>query len=189
MSHFAWGARCSAVGAPVVLFEAAMEEPEFIVIGRVLAPWGVRGQMKVEPMTDFPERFSPGQVVYFEGSPFSVEKSHQIGRNVILKLATIDTIEESETLRGRFLEVEASSIQPLPPGQYYQFQVQGMEVWTEDGEPLGKVHEILPTGSNDVYVVRGRRGEILVPAIEDVVKEVDPERGRITVHVIEGLLP
>lgn len=158
------------------------------MIGRVLAPWGIRGQMRVKPLTDFPERFSPGQVVHFEGRAVSVEKSHQMGRTIILKLETIDTVEDSERLRGHFLEIRASETHPLPPDQYYQFQVLGMEVWTDEGDLLGKVGEILPTGSNDVYVVPGRRGEILIPAIEDVVKEVDLERGRITVHVIEGLL-
>lgn len=166
-----------------------MEETEFIAIGRVLASWGIRGQVKVQVMTDFPERFCPGQVVYLAGRPLSIEKSHRVGKNIVLKLACIDTVEESAKLRGQLLEVEVSQVPPLPEGQYYHFQMLGMEVWTVEGELLGSVSEILPTGSNDVYVVRGKRGEILVPAIEDVVKEVDLGQRRITVEVIEGLLP
>ena len=80
-------------------------------------------------------------------------------------------------------------LRPLPPGQYYQFQLMGLEVWTSDGKRLGQVAEILPTGSNDVYVVQGEDGELLIPAIEDVVKSVGLETGRITVELIEGLLP
>ncbi|MFH1485526.1 MAG: ribosome maturation factor RimM [Chloroflexota bacterium] len=166
-----------------------MEEPEFLTIGRVLAPWGIRGQMKVEAMTDFPERFLPGHSVYLMGKLFTIEDSRQTNKSIILKLVTIDTVEDSEKLRGQLLEVKLNEIPPLPPDQFYHFQVLGMKVFTEGGELLGEVREIMPTGSNDVYVVHGNRGEILIPAVDDVVKEMDMEQGRIIVEVIEGLLP
>ncbi|MBI2909358.1 MAG: 16S rRNA processing protein RimM [Chloroflexi bacterium] len=166
-----------------------MQETEYIAVGRVLAPWGIRGQMKIEPMTDFPERFAPGQGLYSQGRAVTVEKSHRLGRYVVLKLVGVDTVEESESFRGRLLEVKASEVKPLAPGQYYHFQLVGLGVWTDEGEFLGEVREVMETGSNDVYVVDAPRGEILIPAIEDVVKEVDLERRRITVQVIEGLLP
>lgn len=164
-----------------------MEKPESLAVGRIVAPWGVKGQVKVEPMTDFRGRLGPGRVIYVQEKPLSIEKSHWLGRQVIVKLSSVDTVEQAEKLRGELLEVKLDEIPALEPDRYYQFQIVGMEVCTEEGEPLGKVTEILETGSNDVYVVRGPRGEILVPAIEDVVKEVDLARGRITIEPIEGL--
>lgn len=105
-----------------------------------------------------------------------------------MKLATMDGIAAAEKLRQQPLEVPRSQAQPLPPGQYYVFQIIGLEVWTTGGDNLGHVAEIMPTASNDVYLVRGPRGEVLIPAIEAVIKEIDLERGRMTIEAIEGLL-
>lgn len=105
----------------------------------------------------------------------------------ILKLRGIDTREDAEGLAGVELEVPTEDVPPLPDGSYYHFQILDMEVWTSAGELLGIVVDILITGSNDVYVVRGGDREILVPALEDVVLEVDVEGGRLTVDLPEGL--
>jgi 16S rRNA processing protein RimM len=77
----------------------------------------------------------------------------------------------------------------LGEGEYYHFQILGLEVRTTSGEVLGRVEQIISTGSNDVFVVRGQRGEVLIPSVDDVVKSVDPAGGRIEVEVVEGLLP
>ena len=153
-----------------------------------MGPQGTKGELKVEPTTDFPQRFAPGEQLWVQGRPLTVESSRRHRGHVILKLAAIDTIAEAEKLRGQPLEVPLSNAQTLPQGQYYVYQIVGLEVWTTAGEELGQVAEVAPTGSNDVYVVRGPRGELLIPAIEDVVKEIDLERGRITIEAIEGLL-
>jgi 16S rRNA processing protein RimM len=84
--------------------------------------------------------------------------------------------------------VPQSQLRPLPKDEYYQYQLLGLEVWTTGGELLGRIANILPTGSNDVYIVPSRHGELLIPAIEDVVKSVELERGRIVIEVINGLL-
>jgi len=97
-------------------------------------------------------------------------------------------VEDATELRGQFLEVPQSQIRPLPNGEYYQFQLLGLEVWTTEGELLGRIAHILPTGSNDVYVVPSKHGELLIPAIEDVVISIDLEKGRIVIELIEGLL-
>lgn len=163
-------------------------DSQFIVVGRVVAPWGVRGEIKVEVMTDFPDRFSPQAEVHIDGQPMTIERSRWHQGRVILKLATIDSAEAAQGFGGRFLEVPRSQLRPLPKDEYYQFQLLGLEVWTVEGELLGRIAHILPTGSNDVYMVPSRHGELLIPAIEDVVKSVDLERGRIVIEVIEGLL-
>ena len=163
-------------------------DSQFIVVGRVVAPWGARGEIKVEVMTDFPDRFSPQEEVHIDGRPMTIDRSRLHQGRVILKLATIDSVEAAQGLRGRFLEVPQSQLRPLPKDEYYQYQLLGLEVWTTGGELLGRIANILPTGSNDVYIVPSRHGELLIPAIEDVVKSVELERGRIVIEVIKGLL-
>ena len=105
----------------------------------------------------------------------------------ILKLQGIDTREGAEELASVELEVPIEEVPPLPDGSYYHFQILDMEVWTSAGEHLGIVEDILSTGSNDVYVVRRGDGEILVPAIEGVVLDVDVQGGRLTVDLPDGL--
>ncbi len=163
-------------------------EPEFLVVGLVLAPWGIKGEIKVEVMTDFPQRFAARNQVYIDGRPMTIERGRRHSGKVVLKLASVDTVEAAEKLRGRYLEVPSSDAFALPEGQYYRFQIIGLEAWTTEGEFWGEIADILPTGGNDVYLVRGERGEFLIPAIEDVVKSVDLEKGRIIIEAIEGLL-
>lgn len=164
------------------------EDPQFIDIGRIVAPWGVKGDARAEAMTDFPDRFATGAELYIDGHPFTIERSHWHKGKVIIKLATIDSIEAAQRLKGRLLQIPLSRLHPLPPGECYQFQVIGLEVWTTEGELLGRVADILPTGSNDVFVVPSHDGEQLIPAIDDVVKSIDLEQGRITIEAIDGLL-
>ena len=163
-------------------------DSQFIAVGRVVTVWGVRGEVKVEAMTDFPDRFSPQEKVYIKGQAVTIEQSRWHRGRVILKLATIDKVEDATELRGQLLEVPQSQVRPLPNGEYYQFQLLGLEVWTTEGELLGRISHILPTGSNDVYVVPSKHGELLIPAIEDVVISIDLEKGRIVIELIEGLI-
>ena len=164
------------------------QDDEAIVVGRVVAPWGAKGEVKVEVMTDFPNRFSPGEEVHINGCPMSIEKSRWHKGRAILKLSTVDSAEAAEKLRGRWLEIPAAKLRSLPQDQYYQFQLMGLEVWTTKGQHLGRIADILPTGSNDVYLVQGEFGELLIPAIEDVVKSIELEKGRIVIELIAGLL-
>jgi len=160
----------------------------FISVGRIVAPWGVKGELKVEVLTDFPERFAPKRQVYVDGSPLIIESSRPHKKNLVLKFATIDSIEAAEKLRGRLLEVPYSEVYALPEGEYYRFELMGLEVCTTAGEPLGRIDHILATGSNDVFVVRADGKEVLIPAIEDVVKSIDIEKGRVVIELIDGLL-
>ena len=164
-----------------------MTAGEFLTVGRVLAPWGMKGEVKAEVMTEFPERFSPPGELYIEGCPVTIERSRWQKGKVILKLVSVNTVEDAEKLRGQPLDIHESQIYPLSEGQYYQFQLIGLEVWTGGGEFLGNIRDILPTGSNDVLLVKGERGELLIPAIEDVVKTVELEAGRVVVELVQGL--
>ena len=118
----------------------------------------------------------------------TIETSRWHKGQVILKLATIDSVEAAQALSGRFLEVPLSKLHPLPADEYYRFQLIGLDVLTTGGELLGQIAKILPTGSNDVYVVPTEGGELLIPAIDDVVKSVDLGKACMVIEVIEGLL-
>ena len=162
--------------------------PESLIVGRILAPWGIRGEVKVEVLTDFPERFAPQKVVYLNTRPLEIESCRPHKQQLVVKLATIDSVEDAEKLRGQDLTIPRSELSRLPEGQYYTFQIIGLKVVTTEGELLGHITEIMTTGSNDVYIVEGKRGEILIPAIEDVVKSIDLKKGKVVIEAIKGLL-
>jgi len=165
-----------------------LSEPEYVTIGQILAPWGIKGKLKVEVVTDFPQRFAPSSKIYINQQPMTIDATEWHKGKAIIKLSTIDSIEDAQRLRGQPIEIHHSQLQPLPQGQYYHFQLIGLEVQTTQGELLGNITEILTAESNDIYVVNGARGEILIPAIEDVVKSIDLNKGRIVIEPIEGLL-
>ena len=162
--------------------------PESLIVGRILAPWGIRGEVKVEVLTDFPERFAPQKVLYLNARPLEIESCRPHKQHLVVKLATIDSVEDAEKLRGQALTIPRSELSRLPEGQYYTFQIIGLAVLTTEGEHLGQVTDIMATAGNDVYIVEGKRNEILIPAIEDVVKYIDLEKGEMVIEAIEGLL-
>jgi len=163
--------------------------PEFLIVGRVVAPWGRRGEVKVQVVSNFPDRFAAGQTLYVDGEPLRIEDSRYHRQHILLKFLGIDSIEEAEKLRKQDLMIPLSQVRELPPGEFYIFQLVGLDVVTADGRALGRIIDVMATGSNDVYVVAGECGEILIPAIEDVVLSIDLDRGRVLVEPIEGLLP
>ena len=162
--------------------------PESLIVGRILAPWGIRGEVKVEVLTDFPERFAPQKVVHLNARPLEIESCRPHKQHLVVKLATIDSVEDAERLRGQVITIPSSELYPLLQGQYYTFQIIGLDVLTTEGQYLGQVTDIMATASNDVYIVESERGEILIPAIEDVVKSIDLQKGKIIIEAIEGLL-
>jgi 16S rRNA processing protein RimM len=161
----------------------------YVAVGRILGPWGLQGDLKVEPLTDFPERFAAGCSLYVEGVSYAIEGCRWHKGKVYIKLSGIDDATAAGALRQRFLEVPEEELKPLSEGEYYQFQIVGLEVRTTEGQPLGKVAQILSTGSNDVFVVHGEGGELLIPALDDIVKAIDLDGGWMEVELVEGLLP
>jgi len=161
---------------------------EFITVGEILALWGIKGKVKVRLETDFPQRFYPRSQVYINQQPMTIESAEWHGNKFVIKLDTIDSAQDAQKLRGKPVQIHPSQAYPLPEGQYYHFQLIGLEVRTTGGELLGNITGILSTKSNDNYIVHGTKGEILIPAIEDVVKSIDLDRSSMTVEPIEGLL-
>jgi 16S rRNA processing protein RimM len=165
-------------------------EPVFLLIGRVLRPHGVRGSLLVEPLSEIVETIPAGSTVYLgpERRPARTVGMLRHGRMYRMQIVGCEDRDAAEAFRGMELQIEVEERPPLPPGRYYHWQVIGLRVATEAGEPLGEIRQILETGANDVYVVATPDGsEILLPAITSVVRGVDLEAGVMTVHMLPGL--
>ncbi len=158
-----------------------------MLVGKVMAPVGVRGEVKVEVHSDISHRYSTGAVLYIDGSPIPVLSCRTIPRALVVMFGGVDSRAAAETLRGKNICVPESDVPSLPEGTYYHYELVGMRVFTIDGEDLGTVTDVLVTGANDVYVVSGDRGETLVPALAGVVEGVDVKNRRLTVDLPETL--
>lgn len=164
--------------------------PRYLVIGRVARPWGTQGEVKVEIMTDFPDRFSLLRKVYLgpKAVPFALKGFRLHKGAALLKLEGCHDRASVEKLRGQWVQIPIEEAVPLEEDEYYQHQIVGLAVWTAGGEYLGTVDEVISTGSNDVYVVRGEGRGVLIPAIEDVVLEINLSQRRLMVELMEGLI-
>lgn len=173
--------------------------PKMIAIGRVVSAFGRRGEVKVLPLTDFPERFSVTARVYVGGeaaatpygeglAAFGVERSRPHKGAVLLKLSGVDSIGEAEKLRGKLLWVPEEEAWPLPKGHYWVHDVIGLRVFSTDGHPVGRVEEVIRTPANDVYVVRNGGRETLIPAVKEAVQRIDLEEGVMTVSSSAGMV-
>ena len=162
----------------------------FLAVARVVAAHGIRGEVRCEIITDFPERLQRTQRLYRSEAylPVELEKARLEKQGAILKLANVESRSEAEALRGQVLYVEEADAVRLPGGSYFWHQIIGLRVRSDAGEDLGEIADIMQTGSNDVYVIRKNGGELLLPAIKDVVQDIDLAAGVMTVHLIEGLL-
>jgi len=146
--------------------------------------------VKVEIMTDFPDRYSLLRKVYLgpKAVTFALEGFRLHRGAALLKLGGCHDRASVEKLRGQLVQIPIEEAMPLEADEYYEHQIVGLAVWTAGGEYLGTVDEVMSTGSNDVYVVRGEGQEILIPAIEDVVLEINLAQGRLVVELMEGLV-
>ena len=170
-------------------------EPRYLVVGQIAGAHGLYGEIKVDLLTDDPHRFQELDHVFLgkegdEPSPLALKgyRLHQ-GR-VLLQLESCTDREQAQSLRGLLVQVPREEAIPLEEDEYFEYQILGLAVWTSEDEYLGTIEEIIYTGANEVYVIRGQAPgprEILIPAIEKVVLEVDLEAGRMTVQVPEEL--
>lgn len=158
-----------------------------IVIGKAGAPHGVRGELRVLPLTDFPERFQQLRRVYVGDELMDVEDCWYHKQFVIMKLKQCPHREAAAELTGSLLYVDRADAMPLAEGEYYTFDIIGLEAFDPEGISLGFVTEVLKTGSNDVYVVskKGEAKQLLVPALKAVVKEINLPEGKMIVDLPE----
>ncbi len=173
-----------------------------MAVGQIIGVHGVRGELKATILTDDPSRFDLLRQVFVgpdgaEPTLYDLEGYRLHQKWVLIKLRGVDDRDKAQTLRDQLIQVPFEQAIPLEDGEYYEHQIVGLEVWTVDGQNLGRVIEILYSPAHQVYVVRGRDAqspkeglrEILIPAVASVVQEVDLEAGRLLVDLPEGLLP
>lgn len=166
---------------------------EYFEIGQIVNTSGLKGVIKVKPFTDDITKFNNLKTIYIsikkELKEFKIEQVRFSKNMVFLKLEGIDTIEEAENYRNLYLKVKRDKDEELEEGSYYIVDIIGCKVLTDEQKELGKVDDVFSTGSNDVYVVKDEVGkQILLPAIKEVIKNIDIENKTITVHLLEGLV-
>lgn len=163
---------------------------EYIKVGKIVNTHGVKGCLKCIPLTDDMERFDELEYVYTEKDNKKRKIKNVWYRKglVYLELEDINDMDAAESLRNTFISIYEDQLRELPEGSYYLFDLEGMEVYSDLGEYIGKISEIYQTGANDVYEVKDKNKSYLIPAVKEVVKEVSVKEKKMVIHVIEGLL-
>lgn len=175
--------------------QAVVVPPGYMAVGQIVGAHGLYGELKVEAYSDFPDRFAPGATLYMgedlEKVRVTSVRPHKA--NLLISLEEIGDRNEAEDVRGLWLYVPEAEAGMLEEGQYWIHDIIGLQVVTVDGMPIGKITDVMVTGANDVYVVRpagdinGGR-DVLLPAIADVVEQVDIPNGIMVVRLLEGLI-
>lgn len=165
---------------------------EYLELGQIVNTRGLRGELKVNSFSEDPKRFEKLDKILVKTKQgnveYEIERVAYSKNQVILKLKGIDHIDYAEKLRNCMIIIHRDNLEPLKPGQYYIADLIGLEVFTDENQYLGTVDDIYNTGSNDIYVIKSEDGrQRLLPGIPDVIKNVDLENGKITVHLMEGL--
>ncbi|HNT78742.1 MAG TPA: ribosome maturation factor RimM [Anaerolineae bacterium] len=166
-------------------------EPRYLAVGRVLRPHGLQGEVRVEILTDSPEHLAELRTVYIgpEHHPYTLLQARVHQNILLLTLKECADRDAAEALRGALVEIAREDAAPLEAEEYYHFQVIGMRVITDTGEALGEVVDVLALpGANDVFVIHGPRGEVLLPAIADVIQTLNFADQMMQVHLLPGLL-
>lgn len=169
---------------------------QLVAIGKVIKPHGVRGEVRVEVLTDFPERYEETEEVHLIPPPsgaareappgiwrLPVESTRAHHGRMLVKLKGVDTMDRADCLRNFLLAVPQDELVELEEGEYWHWQLEGLEVLTPEGQRLGKLREVLTTPAHDLYCVATEKGELLVPAVDEYIHEVDLAKGRIIVTV------
>lgn len=186
ISHTADSNDSEIIGSP------SQDEPIFLEVGQLRRPHGVKGEIQMVVYTDFPERITPGRVVYLGDRylPHTISTKRMQNEIMLLAFEGFPDRTAVEILRNQRVSVRAEEIPELPVGEFYQHQLLDLQVVRDNGIVLGVVAEILETGANDVLVVMDETGkEILLPLIDDVVLQIDLETRKMIVHLLPGLIP
>jgi 16S rRNA processing protein RimM len=167
--------------------------PDYVVIGQILRPHGVMGKLRVEPITDDPNRFYLLKRVFLSKDGLSREQAKvtdvQVGpRFVIVALDSIDSQHQAEKYRDFYIEIPRRECLPLPEGRHYIFEFIGLQVYTNSGVFVGEITDVLLLPANDVFVVTCNDREYLIPDVTEIVEEKKISSGKIIINPIEGLL-
>ncbi|WP_114296329.1 ribosome maturation factor RimM [Anaerobacterium chartisolvens] len=165
---------------------------EYLQVGKICNTHGVRGEVKVIPLTDNPERFKDLKSIFIEtegtNKQYDIDSVRYSKNLVLLKLKNIDSIDDAQRLKDTYIVIDRENAVKLPPQSYYICDLIGCGVYDEEGKKLGILSNVLKTGSNDVYIVRDENNkELLIPALKSVVKRVSIEDRIIEVELPDGL--
>lgn len=166
---------------------------KYFEIGQIVNTFGIKGIVKINPFTDDISKFEKLNSILVEKKgnliEMQIEEVKYSKNQVLLKLKGIETIDEAEKYRNCYIKLPREKEEKLPENTYYIADLIGLEVSTEEGELLGKVEDIYNSGANDIYVIKNEIGkQILLPAIKEVIKKIDLEQEKITVHLLKGLI-
>lgn len=166
---------------------------ELVSIGKIVGHYGYKGEVKVTPLTDFPQRFEGlKQVMVNKHGAISIAQIEKVKINhnmLLIKFSGIDSKESALEIRGSLLQIEETELYPLPEGYYYHFQLLGLKVFDGRRGFIGILTDVLETGANDVYLIKSDDyGEILIPAIKEVVKKIDLAGKSMQVDLLPGLI-
>ncbi len=166
---------------------------QYFEIGQIVNTFGIKGMVKVNPFTDDISQFEEMETILVDkkGSlqEMQIEEVKYSKNQVLLKLKGIETVNDAEKYRNCYLKLPREKARKLPKNTYFIADLIGLEVYTEEGKLLGKVDDIYNTGASDIYVIKDTLGkQILLPAIKDVIKQIDLEQEKIVVHLLDGLV-
>ena len=168
----------------------ASGEPVYLSVGLLRRPHGLRGEILMEVLTDFPQRLRVGTRLFVGEAydPITLASVRGHNNGLLVRFRGVENPEQAGKYRGKTVFVRAEDRPALPEGEYYHHEVIGLRVLTEEDKELGTLAEILITGANEVYVVKRPDGrDLLLPAIEDVILKIDPEAGLVRVRLLPGL--
>ena len=162
---------------------------EKLEVGQIVNVFGIKGFVKLYPYVDNINRFDELKNLLIKNNKFEIEQIKYQKNMVLIKFKGIETVEQAEKLRNSIVEIDRSDAIPLEEGQYFITDLIGLNVYLENGEKLGVLEDIYNTGSSDIYVVKNELGkQFLLPYIDDVIKNIDLDNEKITVHLIKGLI-
>jgi 16S rRNA processing protein RimM len=165
---------------------------DLFAIGEIVKTRGLRGCLKILCYVETRNTFAELKFVYIEQTSgqknrFSLRKIDSSGNILFVELEGIPDVESAQALLGCKVFLPEDMLEQLPDGEYYWRDIIGLDVYTEDDKYIGKIESVFPTGSNDVYVCKGEEREILLPAIAEVIRQIDVKRRVMTVRLLEGL--
>lgn len=157
---------------------------QFITIGEIVNTHGINGELKILPMTDDLKRFRKLKKVYIDNEEKTVVWCKLLSDKAILKIEGIDTMNDAIKYKTKFIKVTREDAVKLPEGRYYEADIIDCTVEDENGVYLGKINEIIHTGSNDVYWIKGEK-ELLIPALKSIVTKMDVENGKVIIRPLD----
>lgn len=174
---------------PLCLFWRMIMKNEILEIGKVVNTHGIRGELKIQPWCDDPVIYSELEYIYIDGKRYDIERARFHKNCEIVAVKGICNINDAELLKDKTVTVEREMLGELPEGRYYIVDLIGLCVKTDDGKEIGFIEDVFNTGSNDIYQIkRKEKKSVLIPAIPDVVREVNIESGYVIITLMKGMI-